>query len=371
MRFEGSEWSGIGIPAQEGLSSPLSSPARTRRSVIPEWHGSRWWWRRSFPIEEEFPMIQNSTYRRTRRSDVTLAKALGWVSLGLGLTELLAPRSLSRLIGVPSRRRVLRGLGMREIVSGVGILSGRRPGPWLWSRVVGDAMDLGLLLVAAGIGGRTRKSRILLATGSVAAIAALDLLYARRFSGIAQLPAADTTDGSGEHERGPIVVRKTISVSKSPEEAYRFWNDPENLTRYIRRVHSISHVRDNLWRWVVSGPGGATLEWDAEVTERPNEGISWCTTEDSDVLHAGEVTFRPAPGNRGSVVTVEIEYEPPGGRAGALFASMIGASPGQQLAASLLRYRQLLETGEIARTEGQPAGRSRSTSRKCDDRIRV
>ena len=67
-----------------------------------------------------------------------LAQALGWLSIGLGLAEIAAPRGLAKLIGVTGNRTLLRVLGLREIASGVGILSRRRPVGWLWSRVGGD-----------------------------------------------------------------------------------------------------------------------------------------------------------------------------------------------------------------------------------------
>ena len=73
---------------------------------------------------------------------------------------------------------VLRAMGAREILSGVGILTPRNPTAGLWSRVAGDAMDLGLLGVAAA---RTRNRKMVAgAIAMVAAISALDLLYARR-----------------------------------------------------------------------------------------------------------------------------------------------------------------------------------------------
>jgi hypothetical protein len=88
------------------------------------------------------------------------------------------PDRLSRRLGLRDARTVLRAMGAREILSGVGILAPRNPTVGLWSRVAGDAMDLGLLGVAAA---KSRNRKMVAgAIGMVAAISALDLLYARR-----------------------------------------------------------------------------------------------------------------------------------------------------------------------------------------------
>jgi uncharacterized membrane protein len=99
--------------------------------------------------------------------------------------------------------------------------------------------------------------------------------------------------------------------------------------------------------------------------------ISWRSLPNADVESAGSVRFEPATGGRGTVVRVEMHYRPPAGKAGAWIAKLMGQSPEKQIAVDLLRFKQIAETGEIARTDGQSAGRQRSTSRKYDDLIRA
>jgi uncharacterized membrane protein len=84
------------------------------------------------------------------------------------------------------------------------------------------------------------------------------------------------------------------------------------------------------------------------------------------VENSGSVQFEPARGKPGTVVRVELTYRPPAGVLGATIAKLFGAEPKQQLHENLHRFRQLMETGEIITTEGQPAGRSESTSWKYD-----
>jgi hypothetical protein len=112
-----------------------------------------------------------------REHDEKLATALGWFSIGLGLTQLLATRGFARFIGVPDdreNRAVLRMVGLRELTCGVGILTRPRPAGWLWARVGGDAMDLAMLGRALS-SDRTEKSRVAVATLSVVGVTALDV----------------------------------------------------------------------------------------------------------------------------------------------------------------------------------------------------
>src|SRR6185503_5589222 len=86
-------------------------------------------------------------------NDVSASRALGWASIGIGLTEIAATDWLQEQLGVDDHDTLLKALGAREIASGVTILSQRQPSPTLtaglWSRVAGDAMDLALLGAAA------------------------------------------------------------------------------------------------------------------------------------------------------------------------------------------------------------------------------
>jgi len=72
--------------------------------------------------------------------------------------------------------------------------------------------------------------------------------------------------------------------------------------------------------------------------------------------HSGFVRFRPAPGGRGTEVKVVMEYSPPGGVVTATIAKLFGSEPEQQIGDILNRFKQLMEAGEIATTEGQPKG---------------
>src|SRR2546429_668060 len=114
-----------------------------------------------------------------------------------------------------------------------------------------------------------------------------------------------------------------------------------------------------LAHWVGRARAGSRVGWDAEIyNEKENEMIAWRTLEGGDVASAGSVHFEPAAGGRGTVVRVVLKYDPPAGKLGAFVARLFGENPEQQIDEDLRRFKQLMETGEIATTEGQPSGRS-------------
>lgn len=286
-----------------------------------------------------------------------LARYLGWFSIGLGLAELLAPGAVAGALGVKKRRLLFGILGLREITSGVGILTERRPASWVWSRVYGDMMDLALLGLAL-TGKRRNQGRIATATAAVAGVTALDLLCSEQLS-----------DGVGRD--GSIRTGQSVHVNRSPGEVYSFWKNFQNFPRFMYYLDSVQLTDDKRSHWVAKAPAGMTVEWDAEtIQDIPNELISWRSLEGSTVPNSGQVRFEAAPGGRGTIVRVAVEYRPPAGPIGAAVAKLFGREPGQQIAEDLRRFKQLIEAGEILTTAGQPAGRARSTSVKYDQTSR-
>jgi hypothetical protein len=109
-----------------------------------------------------------------------IARFLGWFSIGLGAVELLMPKTLCRSLDVDCDVKLVQAFGAREVAAGLGILSQRNPGPWLWGRVVGDAVDLSALAAALRFSGR--RGVVGAAIASVAGITALDVACSLRFS---------------------------------------------------------------------------------------------------------------------------------------------------------------------------------------------
>jgi len=149
----------------------------------------------------------------------------------------------------------------------------------------------------------------------------------------------------------------TITVKASPEKVAAMWHDLERLPTFMTHLEKVSLDGDGRSHWVATAPVGTRVEWDAEVTEDvPAERMSWRSTEGASVPNAGTVRGLRAPGARGTEVHVELSYEPPAGAAGAAVAKLFGEEPNQQLRDDLRRFKQLLETGEIARSDSTPEG---------------
>ncbi len=148
-------------------------------------------------------------------------------------------------------------------------------------------------------------------------------------------------------------VKQAITVNRSAEDLYQFWRDFEQLPRFMSHLESVAVTGEGLSHWVATAPAGAKVEWDAELVEdRPNELIAWRSLEGADVANSGLVRFIPAPGNKGTEVHIEMQYDPPGGKLGATAAKLFGEEPNQQTKDDLRAFKQVMETGEVVLSEG-------------------
>lgn len=154
-----------------------------------------------------------------------------------------------------------------------------------------------------------------------------------------------------------VNVEESVTINRSIEELYRFWRNLENLPRFMHHLESVERITDTLSRWRAKGPGGRTVEWNAEIiNEVANQVIGWRSIEGSDVVSAGSVNFDEAGAGRGTRVRVRLQYSPPGGKLGAAVARLMGRDPATEIREDLRRFKQLVETGEVASNEG-PRGR--------------
>ena len=156
-----------------------------------------------------------------------------------------------------------------------------------------------------------------------------------------------------------IKVEKTVTINKPQNELYNFWHNFENLPQFMHHLKLVKVYDEKSSHWVAKAPLGTSVEWDANIIEeQENQFISWSSVKDADIENSGFISFNKAPGNRGTEVKVIIVYQPPGGTIGAVIAKLFGEEPKQQIGDDLNRFKMLMETGEIATTEGQPKGSS-------------
>jgi uncharacterized membrane protein len=146
-----------------------------------------------------------------------------------------------------------------------------------------------------------------------------------------------------------------VTIRRPPEELYDFWASLTNLPVFMAYLESVTNTGGRRSRWRAGGVEGTAVEWEVEVVEDvPNRRIAWRAVEGAP--NAGEVVFARAPRDRGTEVRVRMTYAPPGGMAGRIGAALLGEEPEQQLRDDLRRFKQLMETGEIVRSEASPEG---------------
>jgi uncharacterized membrane protein len=139
-----------------------------------------------------------------------------------------------------------------------------------------------------------------------------------------------------------------VTINRSPEELYAFWRDFTNLPRIMENIQSVTCADARRSHWVVKSPTG-TAEWDSEIIEdEPGRRISWASLPDASVANAGTIEFRAAPTGRGTEVRALISFKPPMGGAGRMVAGWLQKDPHIQAKRDLRRFKQLMETGEVA-----------------------
>jgi len=151
-----------------------------------------------------------------------------------------------------------------------------------------------------------------------------------------------------------IKLKRSVIIDKSAAELYRYWKNFRNLPVLVDALESVDVLDNRRSHWTITTPGGMNVSWDAEITaDRENEMIGWRSVEGSTIETAGYIKFLPAPGGRGTLVRVALEYNPPAGRLGAGLSTLFGERPGRIVEEALRRFKQLHEAGEIARTENR------------------
>lgn len=156
----------------------------------------------------------------------------------------------------------------------------------------------------------------------------------------------DPDPGAGE--KGDSLVGRSVTINRPAAELYAYFRDFSNLASFMDNVERVDVLDDKRSHWVVKAPAGKTVEWDSRITrEEPDRLIEWRSEEGADVSNSGRIEFRDA-GARGTVVTATIAYDPPAGVVGKLVAKLFQREPAIQARRDLRRFKQLMETGEVA-----------------------
>ncbi|ELZ03543.1 YgaP-like transmembrane domain [Natrialba aegyptia] len=238
-----------------------------------------------------------------------------------------------------------------------------------WDRL-GSAALGGILLV------RGLRKRSL---GGAATALVGGALVSRGVRGHSHLYRRLGVNTAGNEYRDPeprtdsATVERSITVGKPADELVSYWRDPEQLSRLVGHFADVTTWGKDRYNWRVYGPLGQTIEWDTQLvsdrpdTEQPDgdrsdatrsdDDLHWETIEDAPIPHDGTVEFRPAPGDRGTEVTLRVQYDPPGGALGTAVMRWLDVAPDVLVGTTLRRFKSLAETGEIPTLEANPSAR--------------
>jgi uncharacterized membrane protein len=162
-------------------------------------------------------------------------------------------------------------------------------------------------------------------------------------------PAVLRRDLGVEAEKSDELVGRTVSINRPRTQLYAFWRDFRNLPLFMENIQSVTVSDDHRSHWTVRAPANQTVEWDAVITaDEPNSAIAWTSAEGASVRNSGRIEFRDSSNGRGTVVTATIVYDPPAGALGKVIAKLFQREPNIQARRDLRRFKQLMETGEVA-----------------------
>jgi uncharacterized membrane protein len=169
----------------------------------------------------------------------------------------------------------------------------------------------------------------------------------------APLSTAKNPNPSAENgvsaRHGDVLVGRSVTINRPRMELYSFWRDFSNLPKFMGNVHSVAIKDQSHSHWIIEAPAGKTVEWDSQIVDdEPGRAIAWKSLEGASVRNSGRVEFLDSPDGRGTVVRVTLTYDPPAGTVGKLIAKLFQKEPKVQARQDLRRFKQLMETGEVA-----------------------
>jgi uncharacterized membrane protein len=158
----------------------------------------------------------------------------------------------------------------------------------------------------------------------------------------------------GERRR-TVDIQKALHVEAPIDRVYAFWTAYDNFPLFMTNVRQVRDLGGGRSRWVVSGPGGRALQWNAVVTGREeNTLLAWRSEPGSIFNNAGAIRFSPE--GSGTRIDVRFCYSPPIGRTGRAVAEFFGGDPRTRLNQDLARFKSLLETTVRSDSHGQGPG---------------
>lgn len=210
------------------------------------------------------------------------------------------------------------------------------------------------------------SNKALIGAGLAVAVGAAGFLLARRSAdvhddgnNISDAPDYTWRRKTGRYEEG--LVGRTVSINKPREEIYRAWRDFTRFSQFMENVDSVEDLGDGRSRWTIKAPLGSTVQLVTKITDDvPNDTIAWKSEPDSQIQSEGRVELFEAAPERGTAVRLTLKYDPPAGLPGRAIAKILQREPNVQARRDLRRFKQLIESGEVA-TNASPSARKSET----------
>src|ERR1041384_779527 len=247
--------------------------------------------------------------RGQRNTAHKLAQSFGWLSIGLGVTEIVAPHVFGRLAGLS--RKPSRTMGVQKLASGLGLIANPQRSLGFWTRVGTDI--LGWVGLRRSLRAQRTPAR---KPATIAAVSGAAVLGA---AGIRKLAARGNSHRSIRHS-------SSIAVSRTPEECYRYWRDFQKLPLFFKNLKEIHGDGDGRLHWVARGPDGKEIPWTMDLTEDvPGHTIAWRSVGDSRITESGSVRFEPIGGGKGTIVRLHVQHDLPFPMAARVISSLLGS----------------------------------------------
>ncbi|MCH7628797.1 MAG: SRPBCC family protein [Proteobacteria bacterium] len=162
-------------------------------------------------------------------------------------------------------------------------------------------------------------------------------------------PPDDAPVTASRHARPErALLAESVTINRDAQELFTFWRNPVNLVGVMENIVSITLLGPDRSRWTVKAPAGRDVSWVSVITaEKPGREITWQSEDGASVSNSGRIEFCPA-GSRGTIVRAVMAYDPPAGAIGKVVAKLFQREPRIQTRRDLRRFKQLMETGEIA-----------------------
>jgi uncharacterized membrane protein len=204
------------------------------------------------------------------------------------------------------------------------------------------------------LGGRSSLGIVGLALAAAAGVGAIGLIGAQMRNTGSKTRTGPNRQSTAGHEP---EVERSITIEDVPaDELYRRWRDPDTMRRIMAPFADVQPTGDGQTRWSAGHNLGS---WDMRLADdHPGKLMRWEAQGEGALIRETSVRFRPAAGNRGTVVVLRASLDPPGGMLGRIATQMLGNTVPAALASKSLHYfKALVQTGEIPTTERQPAAR--------------